>query len=70
MTKTLSILVVMLSTLSISYNAVAHTGMAHASNMHSILHIATGVGVSIALMAVGFFLLKLLPKSIEQRVNK
>ena len=70
MAKTGLLLGLMLSTLSISYNAVAHTGMHHSSNMHSMLHIATSLAVSIALIAAGVFVFKRLPNAIKQRDKK
>lgn len=53
-----------------SVTASAHTGLSHASVMHSSLHIVATISVYLALMAVGFLVFKRLPKAIQQRVKK
>ena len=73
-TKTLCSLGVILSSLCFSYTALAHSGMEHSANMHSILHMIISMSVGLAIMTAGFLLLKSRPKgiceTIKQRVTK
>lgn len=74
MTKTLYSLGVIVSLLSFSYNASAHSGQEYSADMHSILHIIISISVSLALLVASFLLLKRAPKvimqAIKQRVRK
>ena len=55
-------------TLFISTTASAHTGMAHSSLLHSLLHISVSVGI-FAIILAGFYFYKRLPKAKAQRVR-
>ena len=49
--------------------ASAHTGMAEYSIVHIGLHIIASVGIYIALMLAGLYLLKRLPKAKKVRIK-
>ena len=72
--KTLYSLGAILPLLVLSLDALAHSGMEHSENMHSIMHMFISISVGLALLAAGFFLLKRFPnvtqKLIRQRVKK
>jgi len=50
--------------------ASAHTGMAQSSTLHHVLHIVIAVGLYLAMMAAGFYLLSKLPKPKRLRIKK
>ncbi len=56
--------------LALSSTASAHTGMSQYSLLHFVLHAFAAVGVYLAMMAGGFYLLKKLPKAIRIRIKK
>ena len=49
--------------------ASAHTGMDTSSILHNTIHIVTTVGIYLAIMAAGFYLLNKLPKAKKQRIR-
>ena len=70
MSKTLYSLGVILTLLSFSYNAAAHSGIEHSPNMHSLMHIVISVSAGFAFIAAAYFLLsKRLPKAIKQPIK-
>ena len=69
MTKTLYSLGVILSLLSFSYNATAHSGIENSPNMHSLMHIVISICVGFVLIAAGFLLAKYMPKAIKQPIK-
>lgn len=69
MTKTLYSLGVILSLLSFSYNASAHSGIEHSPNMHSLMHIVISVCVGFGFIVACFLLSKYLPKAIKQSIK-
>ena len=69
-TKTLYSFGVILSSLSFSYTALAHSGVEHTASMHSILHMMISISVGLAIMAAGFLLLKRAPKGIWQTIRQ
>lgn len=70
MIKTLSKLGLVLSMLSLSFNAVAHSGVSGSSIMHTMLHIGTSAIVAIAVIVTAIVLRKRFPKAIKLRVKK
>ncbi len=60
----LSILTVFIAT-----TASAHPNMDEASILHIAIHIVTTVGIYLAIMAAGFYLLSKLPKAKKQRIK-
>ena len=54
---------------TISTSAFAHTGMEQSSLMHNALHIATAVGIYMAMMLAGLYLFKRLPKAKAQKIR-
>lgn len=69
MSKTLYSLGVILTLLSFSYNAAAHSGIEHSPNMHSLMHIVISVSAGFAFIAAYFLLSKRLPKAIKQPIK-
>ena len=57
-------------TLLISTSASAHTGMEHSSFVHSAIHIISAVGVYLAIIGIGFYFLRKLPKAKSVRIKK
>lgn len=55
--------------LFISSTAFAHTGMSSSSFNHMALHISASIGITIALIAVGYFFYRRTPKARTQRVR-
>ena len=70
MSKTLYSLGVILTLLSFSYNATAHSGTALSSIMHSTLHLVTSISLFLALMIAVYIVSKQLFNTIKQRVKK
>ena len=52
-----------------SSSAFAHTGMEQSSLVHNALHIATAVGIYMAMMLAGLYLFKRLPKTKAQKIR-
>ena len=69
MKKTL-ILFIIFSFASMANTAFAHTGMEQSSLLHNVLHISAAVGIYLAMMATGFYLLRKLPKAQRIRIRK
>lgn len=67
MTKTTLLL---FCTLMITSTASAHTGMDYSSVLHTAIHLAITVSIYLAIMGIGFYLLKKLPKAIRLKVKK
>jgi len=65
--KTLSISILL--SVVFSTTASAHTGLAQYSMAHIGLHILASVGIYIALMLVGLYLFKHLPKTKKVRIK-
>ena len=59
-----------ISTLGLVNSASAHTGMAQSSVMHYLLHSGITIGVYLAIMAAGFYLLRKMPKAKRVRIKK
>jgi len=70
MKKRFMTLILSFSVLGMVNSALAHSNMAHASSMHTTLHILTSVSVLLALIVAGFFVFKKIPQSIKQRIKK
>nr|AJG37985.1 hypothetical protein [uncultured Gammaproteobacteria bacterium] len=62
-------IIVSILTLFLATTASAHTGMDSSSLLHNTIHIVTTVGIYLAIMAAGFYLLNKLPKAKKQRVR-
>ncbi len=57
-------------TLLISTSASAHTGMDQSSLLHNAIHIISAIGVYLAIIGAGFYLIKKLPKAKRVRIKK
>ncbi len=62
---------ILLSTFSLLFvaSASAHTGMEQLSFLHNTIHIMTAVGIYLAIIGAGFYLLSKLPKAKRQHVK-
>ena len=56
-------------TFFLASTASAHSGMDQSSILHITIHIVTTVGIYLAIMAAGFYLLNKLPKAKKQRIK-
>jgi len=56
-------------TLFLVTTASAHPSMDQSSILHIAIHIVTTVGIYLAIMAAGFYLLNKLPKAKKQRIK-
>ena len=55
--------------LSLATTASAHSGMEQSSILHNTIHIVTTVGIYLAMMGAGFYILNKLPKAKRQRIK-
>ena len=55
--------------LSLATTASAHTGMEQSSILHNTIHIVTTVGIYLAMMGAGFYILNKLPRAKRQRIK-
>ena len=55
--------------LSLATTASAHTGLMESSILHHTIHIVTSVGIYLAMIALGFYLLNKLSKAKRQRIK-
>ena len=62
-------LITLFSTALLSTPVFAHTGMESSSVLHNVLHISASVGIYMALMLVGLYLFKRLPKAQKQKIR-
>ena len=70
MTKSMMKITTALSlTLLTSTTASAHTGIESSSLMHSIVHVASSVGIYIAIMLAGLYFFNRLPKAKKVRIK-
>lgn len=70
MTKVLLSTLTLLLAATLTTSASAHSGMEYSSILHNSVHIITTVGIYLAMMVAGFYLLRKLPKAKRQRVKK
>ncbi len=56
-------------TFFLASTASAHPSMDPSSILHITIHIVTTVGIYLAIMAAGFYLLSKLPKAKKQRIK-
>ena len=56
-------------TFFLASTASAHPGMDPSSILHNTIHIVTTVGIYLAMMGAGFYLLNKLPKAKKQRIR-
>lgn len=56
-------------TLFLASTASAHSSIDQSSILHNVIHIVTTVGIYLAIMAVGLYLLNKLPKAKKQRIR-
>ena len=62
-------LILSILTFFLASTASAHSGMDQSSILHNTIHIVTTVGIYLAMMGAGFYLLNKLPKVKKQRVK-
>lgn len=61
---------IVLFTLFVNTVASAHTGMDQSSLLHNAIHIISAVGVYLAIIGAGFYLIHKLPKAKRVRIKK
>jgi len=57
-------------TLFLATSASAHTGMMQSSITHNAIHIITAIGIYLAIIGAGFYVINKLPKTKRQHIKK
>ncbi len=70
MTKIFLTLITLFLSMGFSISAFAHTGLSHASIIHSLLHTVITISIVLSLFVAGFVVFKRLPKANKQRFKK